>query len=195
MKLQNQINRVFEKVDDRQRYGIFAGILLFIFLLDYVVLTRPQLAALSKITPEIGILRDDLRLARDNIAKKDVYQKQVEKLNAGVEASHQRLWPRERVPLIFEFISRTADNNGVTIDQMKPLSADQKELLKVPGRKYLALPLEIQARAGYHDFGRFLNQLESGEVFLNVEKFSIISAEGRSPHAIQLTLRAVIYEE
>jgi type IV pilus assembly protein PilO len=194
MKFQNKINDVLEKIDDRQRYWIFAGILLFVFLLDYVILMRPQLAALSRIIPEIGILRDDLRLAQDNIEKRDFYREEVGKLDAGVEAVHRRLRPRERVPLILEFISRAADENGVTVDQMMPLAEGQEELLSVQGRGYFSLPLKIQARGGYHDFGRFVGRLESGDIFLNLESFSVISSEGPGPHAIQLVLTAVIYD-
>lgn len=194
MKWPARINTFLEKIDDKQRYYIFAGLLLLIFLLDYFILMRPQLGALSKITPEIKILQDDLVLAKENIARKTEYQTQVEKLKSDVEQANARVKPRSQLPLVFEWISRAADASGVTIDQMMPLIADQQSLLKARGREYVSIPLKIQARGGYHQFGRFLNRLESGDIFFAVDNFSILSSESQNPHTIQLMLQAVIYE-
>jgi type IV pilus assembly protein PilO len=194
MKLQARLTGFLEKIDNRQRYYIFAGLLMFIFLMDYVILMRPQLSSLSKITPEIQILRDDLRLAKENIERTDDYRVRLATLKEDVTQINASLQSRDQFPVIMEWISRAADESGVTIDQVMPMTADQRELLSVQRRKYLSFPLNIQARGGYHQFGVFLNRLESGDIFLSVESFSIVSSEGRTPHKMELSLWAVVYE-
>lgn len=194
MKIQFSINHFLEKIDDNQRYYIFAGLLLFVFLLDYFILMRPQLNALSKITPEIKILSDDLQVSRENILHKNRYQTQIQKLQEQVDDMESRIKEREQLPLVFEWISRAAYQAGLKIDQMVPVSEEQEKLFIDKNTTYVAMPLKIQARGGYHQFGKFLNLLELGDMFLRVGEFSIVSSDGQSPHDIQMTLMVMIHE-
>ena len=62
-------------------------------------------------------------------------------------------------------------------------------------RSYYALPILVQARSGYHDLGRFLNQLEKSNLFLYVTSFSIIAGEDARAHALKMNLQAIVFEE
>lgn len=195
MDIRAKLNTYIEKIDDRQRYYIFGGILLFIFVVDYLLIMRPQLGALAKINPEIEKSIEDLNLTNENIAKTGFYKKEAEKLKELVGKADQSIKNKTELPLIFQNISLIADKNKIKIDQISPSSFDQKEILKIQNRRYLSFPIKIRARAGYHDFGRFLNELENGKMFLNVEDFSIVATSDLRHHAVELTVSAVIYEE
>lgn len=197
-KIKELLKKLQEKIaglDDKQRYWIFAGILVFIFLLDYLILMRPQLNTLSKINPEIKLLKDDLKKAKDDIQKIDYYKGEVEKLKGSVSEANIKVKPKEAVPLVLEHISRIADQNGVVINQIMPEPEGQEVAIQNPERIYYRLPISVEARGGYHQFGRFINALENGEVYIEVKTFSISSAgvETRQ-HKINLKLDAVIYE-
>ncbi|MCA9406954.1 MAG: hypothetical protein KC684_10475, partial [Candidatus Omnitrophica bacterium] len=66
MKVQEKIREFLEKVDQKQLYYIFGGIVLFVFLLDYFLLMRPQINSLNKINPEIIKLRKQIDDAKTN---------------------------------------------------------------------------------------------------------------------------------
>ncbi|HBG61050.1 MAG: hypothetical protein A2Y03_11310 [Omnitrophica WOR_2 bacterium GWF2_38_59] len=195
MTLQNKISSYIESVDEKVIYYILGGILFSVFLLDYFVLMRPQIASLSKISPEIRLLSEDINKAKDDILRSKQYQVQVERLRADVAKSNAKLKFKEEVPLILENISRMADDNGVKIDQIMPDVQDQKILLENDERRYYGLPILIKARSGYHDFGRFLSQLERGDIFFKVSSFGIISSRGEQKHSVEIVLDAVVYEE
>lgn len=195
MTLQNKISAYVESVDEKVIYYILGGILFSVFLLDYFVLMRPQIASLSKISPEIRILSEDIQKAKDDILRSKQYELQVEKLREDVAKSNAKLKFREEVPVILENISRMADGNGVEIDQIMPDVQDQQVLLENNERCYYSLPISIKARSSYHDFGRFLSQLESGEIFINVSSFGVVSSRREKKHLVEVILDAVVYEE
>lgn len=194
MSLTNKISEFLEKLDNKQRYYIFGGILLGVFLLDYLVLMRPQLSALSKITPEIKLSSDELKNARENIQKIDYFKGQVADYEAKIEEANKTIKNKSELPLILEKVSLIADSNSIKIDQIMPSSTEQTEILKVKGRTYFALPVKIQARSTYHDFGRFLNALEYGDVSLDVNAFAVTGTADPQSHSIDLTLDVIVYE-
>jgi len=67
--------------------------------------------------------------------------------------------------------------------------------LKNNDGKYFALPILIECRSGYHDFGRFLTEIEKNDVFLMIEKFTITAnTQDMLKHSIKLTVNAIILE-
>ncbi|MBU0469400.1 MAG: type 4a pilus biogenesis protein PilO [Candidatus Omnitrophica bacterium] len=195
MTLQNKISSYIESVDEKVIYYILGGILFSVFLLDYFVLMRPQIASLSKIGPEIRSLSEDIKKAKDDILRSKQYELEVAKISDDVAKSNAKLKFKEEVPLILENISRMADDNGVKIDQIMPDAQDQQILLENEERRYYSLPIFIKATSGYHDFGRFLSELERGDIFFKVSSFGIISSRGEKKHLVEITLDAVVYEE
>ena len=79
MTLQNKISSYIESVDEKVIYYILGGILFSVFLLDYFVLMRPQIASLSKISPEIRLLSDDINKAKDDILQNAFFGIQLPK--------------------------------------------------------------------------------------------------------------------
>jgi len=194
LKFFDKITSTVENMDEKQRYYIFAGILVFIFLLDYYILMRPQLATLTKIIPEINILEKDLKSAKNDIQRLEQYNIEVERLKEEVDTINLRIEAREEVPLILERLSLMANQNGVRLDQIMPNTLDQELILENNKRSYYALPILIEVRSDYHSFGRFLNQIERSDVFLSVENFTIAAAKDTKNHAIKLRLEAIVYE-
>lgn len=182
------------KIDEKQRYYLFVGCLLFLFLLDYFVLMRPQLAALTKLGPEINVLSQDIQKTKEEIAKTSFYEGEAARLKERIAQIDSGVRSKDEVPLILERISRLANHNGVKIDQIMPFSQDQEILLEDNQRTYFALPILLQARSGYHDLGRFLNQMEKDDVALKVTMFTIASGGDPKYHQVELNLEATIFE-
>lgn len=192
------IQKIFDflaNLDEKTRYGILIGVLLSVFLLDYLILMKPQIDALSKISPEINILATDLKSVKEDIKKIESYKKEVVNMKVKVEEVNLRLRAKEEVSLILENISLLANKNGIKIDQIMPYPQDQSVLLKDKIRKYYALPILLDARGSFHDVGRLLYQIEGENDFLKVDTFTVSSGSFEQEHRFKLTLTAVVYEE
>jgi len=194
IKYFDKIISAVEKMDEKQRYYIFGGILVFILVLDYYILMRPQLGALTEINPKIQILKEDIKKAENDIQRLDQYSVEVEKLKEEVDVINLRVEARDDVPLILERISLMANQNNVRLEQIMPNTLDQEKILENNERSYYSLPILVEARAGYHNFGKFLNQIERSERFLNIDDFMISASNDTKNHAIKLRLGTVIYE-
>lgn len=190
-----KISEFISKIDEKNQRYFLIGALLFIFLLDYFILMRPQLVTLTKINPEIKLLSRDIEKAQEDIGKLAFYQAEVKGLESQLAQTSQKVKSKEEVSLILEQISRLANQNNIRIDQIMPFMEEQKVLLEDTKRTYYALPIFVQAKSGYHDLGRFLNQLEKNDLFLYVTSFSIITGEDARTHALKMDLQAIVFEE
>ena len=159
MKKQFSLTSVLSKINQKYHYYLFGAALVVVFLLTYFVFTRPQLNQLTKITPEIKALSSNLKKAKEDIHRRGDYESQVEGFRKNIESVKSRILVREDMPLILERVSQLAMKNGIKIDQLMPYPAEEKVLLTYDQSSYFILPIFMEARGGYHDFGRFLNEL------------------------------------
>ena len=189
-----KVSELIGKIDEKNRHYFLIGALLFIFLLDYFILMRPQLVTLTKINPEIKLLSQDSEKAQEDIGKLGFYQTEVKRLESQLAQTSKTIKSKEEVSIILEQISRMANRNNIRIDQIMPSMEEQKVLLEDNKRTYYALPILVQAKSGYHDFGRFLNQMERNDLFLYVASFSIITGEDVRAHALKMNLQAIVFE-
>ena len=198
MKKNSAVLSTLSKLDQlnpKYRYCVFGGVLIFILLITYFVFTRPQVEQLKKITPQIKTLSDDLQKAKANIQQRAHYETRLEALKDSIQKIKVGVLTREDVPLILEQISQLAAKNRVKINQLMPRPEEEKSLLAYDQLNYFVLPIFMEARAGYHDFGRFLNALEKENLSFKIQELSIISIEGSLNHAIKLTLQSILVEE
>jgi Tfp pilus assembly protein PilO len=195
MNLQKSITDFVEKIDDKQRYYIFAGLLLAVFLMDYLLLMRPQLAALAKITPETKILADDLSRTRANIKKIDRYRQQVDELQEKIEQTNLNIITRLQLPLVTRSLYTLAEKHNIDMDQVIQNPGEESEVLKVKDRVYYAWPFRMRVRSGYHDLGRFLHDLEyNTDYLLDVQTLSIVTGADPKTHQVELVLNVLYYE-
>lgn len=184
-----------EGMDAKVFYIILGVGLLLVFLLDYFLLMSPQLKTLAKINPEIKIIREDINKARDNIQRLAQYEGQVQKYRADIDRENTKVEPRDDVPLILEHISRVASEYKVKINQIMPNVIDSEIVLENDERVYYDLPIEIEAKAAYHDLGRFVNAIEQGSIYLQVGELTIAGIEGRKDLSVKVTFDALVYDE
>lgn len=194
-KISDKISLVFEKIEGKNRYYVFIGILLFVFLLDYFVLMSPQLAALRKITPEIRIVQDNIKKLKKDMQKLGVYRRDLKELNNKFDETNTMVKSRDDVSMILEHIAYVASEYAVKIDQMIPDMLDQELLAENSQRKYFDLPIYIEARSGYHNFGRFLNNIGTEDISLRIAAFTISATNDTRYHVVKITFKATVFEE
>jgi len=190
-----KLKSTLENMDEKTRYLIFGGILLFIFLIDYFLIMGPQLSTLNKITPEIKILKEDMTKTKQDFLRLAQYRIQLNKMTEQVEQMNLKIKTKDDMPFILGEISRMANDNNVKIDQIMPNMDGLETLLEQKDKIYYSLPIVIHAQGSYHNFGRFINNIEQANIFLNVKSFNIIGQKNPRFHSIKLTLSSVIYQD
>lgn len=191
----NKYLSAMANMDEKKIYGIFAGILLLIFLADYFVIMRPQLNALSTINADMEVKQQAIDSTNQNIQKLAQYQKQVDELKVKLEKTNALVKPIDEISVILKQISILADEYGLKIDQLKPNSQEKEILLENNQYFYYSFPILVEAQAKYHDFGKFLNALENSPICLKIVSLSISSVDRSQYHSIALSINAVVFEE
>ena len=196
MKELDQISNEMTKVFEKYQYVVLGGILLTIFAFDYFFFMKPQLNTLNTLSPKLTILRQDITQATDNIAQIDFYRSEIGQLKEKFKKSDFKILSKEEANLILEGISRLATQNKVKIDQILPFKGPPELLLKNKEGSYYSFPIRLEAKGGYHDIGRFLDQLERDNVFKSITALTIVSnADDPTHHSIKLTVKSIILEK
>jgi Tfp pilus assembly protein PilO len=195
MKQFDKINGLLSRINEKNQYYILGGLLIFIFLFDYFVLMQWQLRILRNLNPKISTLANDLKDANNNFQRAQQFQTEAARLREQVQKLNKSIISKEEIPSLLENISRMAQDVGVQLDQIKPLAGLGAPILEDKDGKYYAFPIQINARGGYHDIGRFFNKIETAQAFLSIKNFQLVaSPEDTSRHLARLTIEAIISE-
>lgn len=194
IKLPDKFLEKIEHIDQKGWSYIFAGALFLFFTLDYFLLMKPQLGTLMKINPEIKLLSDQMNRAKNDIQRLSFFREEIKRLNKDIGVLQQKVKTKDSVSQILKNISLIAESNGVKINQIMPVLQDQELLLESGENKYYFIPIQIEAKSGYHNFGRFINQLENQEPYLTLGIFSVTGDNEVKEYKIKLLLKAVVFD-
>jgi Tfp pilus assembly protein PilO len=156
---------------------VLTALLAVIVLVAYFhLLLRPAVTELKGLAPKVNKMRRDLSAAKTLIKSKVVIESRSEELNEKI-AELEKVFPREReVPKLLENFSKIAGVSGVRIIGIKPVVMAEPAA-REENAIYQAIPIEIIARSGYHELGKFLEKLETGERFIRVKDLAISAKE------------------
>jgi Tfp pilus assembly protein PilO len=108
---------------------------------------------------------------------------------------NSKIRTREEIPLIIDTVSRLAKMHGIRVEEILPNASVSEPILKDNEGQYFSVPLLIKARAGYHNFGKFINQIEREENFFTLGDFSIETNPMDATHpSIKMNLNAIVFE-
>jgi Tfp pilus assembly protein PilO len=148
--------------------ALFA-VVVFILYISYIFL--PQVTNdINIIGKTIGIM-GELKEARSLIAQRDDLKKKAELYNEKIELYEKKLPAQQEIPSFLENLSKMARSANITIIGIIPVTLKlQKERRS---QVYQEMPILITAKSGYHELGRFLNNLEDGPRFIKVVDINI----------------------
>lgn len=184
-KLQN----FFEK----NVYSVVGIFLLVVFLLDYFLIMKRQMDALNALNPKVTLLKEDIAETKDNIQKSGAYQAQIARLKEQLQKTGYKIPSKEEV---LDGISRIANQNKVKIDQMIPGKGMQEVLQKDLEEQYYAFPISVEAHGGYHDIGRFVDQLEKDNVYKSIAALTVESnPKDPAQHTARLMIKTILLDK
>ena len=194
--LTEQFFRVVNQINQKNPFYTLIGLMVIIFLVAYFGAIQFQLATLRSMNPKIGTLAEEIKTAKNNIQRLPQFQMEITKLSEKLNKLKDKIKNKDQVPEILENISRVAGSNNVRIDQLIPNTSVGDPILKNNDGKYYAVPIVVEGLGSYHEVGRFINELETEQMFLQISNFSI-GADDTDPmrHRIKLTINAIVFEK
>jgi len=171
-------------------FGIFAvaGVIMY-----YNLLLRPQFSKFIVMNRDFQTVKSRIRSAEALIANESRIGKQHDNLAGEVEALEERLPGQDEVSGLLEDFSRVAESSGVKILKIKPLEPlDEIGQSGSGSAFYSDFPILIEARAGYHQCGIFINRLEDMGRFIKIEDIDIKGTAG-DPRRHHIRLRVNTY--
>lgn len=192
----SKIFEAFNNLNEQARYSILGGVVVLVLLLDVFLLVLPQCGSISDINDQIKTLSTDTAQVVTDKQRIDQLKKSLEQTRLTLEAMNLKIRPLQEVPAILETISRIANEYDVKIDKLVPQKQEQESLTKSEDGHYYALPIVIQARCGYHMFGRFLNKLENEDLYFSLKDL-LVQDDEKNPriHLFSLTINIILVDK
>ncbi len=200
LKLKNDISdralATLGTLNEKHPYALFSAILVVVLLVDYFGIMQFQVGALRKLNTAIHQFKTETKAIRDGEKRISQYQAEAKRLDKKLETIDRMIKGKGDIPDILEDISRIANGNRVRIEQIVPDTVLASPVLKDADGAYYLLPIVVEAKAGYHEFGRFMNQLEGEGVLADLAALEMTSDERQAYklHRVVMTFHVIIFE-
>ena len=165
-------------------FGI-VGIMLYVNLL-----LKPQFSRFLVMNRDYNAVKTRIRNAEALISNETGILKQYDTLSKKALAMEEGLTRQDQISGLLEDFSRTAEASRVKILRIKPLeSIDEMSQSSF----YEDFPILIEARAGYHECGLFIDKLEKMDRFIEIEDIDIRgNPDDQRHHDIKLRVNTYI---
>ncbi len=161
---------------EKQKLYILFGIFGLSFLMIYFnFLLKPQFSSFLVANRDYSAIKSRVRSANALIANESRIRIQYENLKNESQAIEKRLPSQDEISIILQDFSKIAESAGVKILRIKPLEVldEASQSAHGAGQFFSEYPILIEARAGYHQCGLFVNKLENMERFIRIDAIDI----------------------
>lgn len=150
--------------------ALSASLVLLIFLLFYVVIISNSLRTWDQVQTHQRNLIEEYGRNADLIAKKSVYEDQMNQLDTTIELLAAAMPSSSEVPEILEDITMAANRFGLVTAMVTPQAAVTSDL-------YVELPLKITISGSYQQLMGFLSALTQLNRFFSLHDFTVTASE------------------
>lgn len=171
-----------------EKSKIRCTIIILLSILYIVVFLIPQVRAFSRKWSEDTKIKADITNVQKDWTNISLFKKEISQLNEKI-TSYEKMLPGEKeMPAVLAYLSDAAKKMDIRIDEIKPIEEENKKGAGSPSF-YNEAPIMLKAECGYHQFGRFLNDLENAARFMKISNLKIVANPARpNVHYVQLTV-------
>ncbi len=137
-----------------------------------VLLIVPQTMNMAKVLAETNEKKKILSDLDEGIKNYTALELEYKSLDKAYRDFIRRLPLQKEFPVFLEVLSKLARENGVKIIAMEP-----QKVVDDPTLFFVKIPVMIDAYAGYHELGRFINDLEFSEKLMKIDNIKITNAD------------------
>jgi type IV pilus assembly protein PilO len=147
-----------------------ASLVLLVFLLFYVVTISNSLRTWDQVQNHQRNLIEEYGRNADLIAKKSVYEEQMNQLDTTIELLAAAMPSSSEVPEILEDITMAANRFGLVTSMVNPQSVVTSDL-------YVELPLKITISGSYQQLMGFLSALTQLNRLFSLHDFTVTASK------------------
>lgn len=180
---------------DRQKLFIVFGIFgLAVIILFFSAFLKPQFARFLVMNREYNRFKAEVKNEEALIADEQRIKSQYENIKKQALLFEKRFPVQDEVSSLLGDFSRIAEASDVKILKIIPM--EKKDSAPNTGRgsniPYYEFPILIEANAGYHQCGVFVNKLESMDRFIKVDSIDI-KGNRENPRSHEIRLEVITY--
>lgn len=189
--------KVFFKDKRKRNYVVLSA--LSIFCVVYLVFfIAPLINHLLDVSRSVRDLANNIEIMDNRIARSSEMNERLSSLKRDYARLASQIPAEKEISLFLQGLAVTARDSNVVISSVTPGEMVPAEGAQVAGsREFLyELPVVITAKSGYHQLGRFVNDLERDSRFLNLQDIRV-TANPQEPamHSIYLSVRTYVLKE
>ena len=162
-----------------------AGFVLYVY---FVVM--PQFVRVTTLISKVRSMKTEMKTAKSTIAEMSGLKKKLGEYKEKVEMYEKKLPAEQEIPSLLENLSNMAKVANIKITSIMPVMAENK--IAQPNQLYREIPIRITAKSGFHELGRFLNDLENGDRFMKIVEIGI-KTNKTSPKLHEIDLKVCTY--
>jgi Tfp pilus assembly protein PilO len=185
---------------DAKTLALVALLGIMILYVYFMYIFGPLSREASKVGGEVKQAQAQLKSLQTATANEAALKEQYRQVDETVSALRRALPTEQELPAVIEFLSSLATKTDVKIQTIFPQRAPEapgarREAAKpaAPEQKavHTDVLIQIDALAGFHEFGTFLSLVETGERPMQVASLRVTSStKGTDRHTINLVLRS-----
>lgn len=179
---------------EKQKIYILAAIFGIVgLMLYYNLLLKPQFSSFIARNKEFRIVKERVKNGEALVADEAGIRKQHDNFKKQASYLEKRLPGQDQISSLLEDFSNVAESSGVKILRIKPLEAPAPlSKQKSVNNSYTEFPILIEARAGYHQFGAFVNNLETTDRFIKITDIDMAGTD-KDPRHQDIKIRIITY--
>ncbi len=182
-----KINLVEKFALDSKKIVLILIISVIFLYLDFNYLLKAQVGGVKKSADEIIKLQNDLKAL--DLGLKNMRDLKSQQKNQPQSKVKRTIIDSELASLLQD-ISKFGNANNVEILQIKPYRDTQKAAAAL---KFSPVFISLDLVAGYHNLGKFINDLENSQTLISLENFKIEARPGDSlKQRATLTLKTYV---
>lgn len=186
-------------LQDIVKVGVAGLIILWVYVSYLLVPLARHAADTGK---QVEQARQQLKSLQSVVANENNVKVQYKQMDEVVSSLRKAMPAEEELPAVIDFLSGLAAKTDVKIQTIFPQRASNTQQLPtgLPGKEtakaaepavYVAIPIQIDALAGFHELGTFLSLVETGDKPTQVISLRV-SANPKEPrrHQVNLLIRS-----
>ncbi|MCX8069585.1 MAG: type 4a pilus biogenesis protein PilO [Thermodesulfovibrionales bacterium] len=172
MKLEfKKPNIDLESLSTQKKQLLLIGLPLLITALVGYFLCFPYYEDMEKLSTETAKQREEIKSAQMKSAHLPKVKAEFERLKAELKVVEQQIPEEKEVSGLLKKVSELGTKSELQVLKWKP-----KDKTLHPSKEIYEIPVEVEMRGQYHNFGQFYNNVSKLERIVNIFNINIASA-------------------
>lgn len=162
----NQLLNQILSLPRQQKFGILAGLVIFLLIIGYFYIYLPGDDKITKLAEEITGVRGDRDRKKALAANLPKLQKELQEWDAKLRAAVAQLPDRKEIPDLLSSLSTKAREAGLEILLFRPRAENFQEF-------YAEIPVDIVVRGGFFNAVTFFDEVGKLNRLVNIDNIDL----------------------